>query len=153
MNTASRNIVAWSNAYDLGLPEIDSQHRTLFDLLNRAWEAIVARADAKVMLEILQDLERYTLSHFAAEETFMRVMNYPQFAEHKKSHDAFSARIEFERRAIEAGAANISLELVRFLKDWLVDHILVADKAYAESLKRRKQPPSLLGRFFRRFAR
>ena len=38
--------------------------------------------------------------------------------------------------------------MLTFLKDWLVDHILVADKAYADAQQNRKAPTSFWRRFF-----
>ena len=65
-------MVAWSSAYALGLEEIDVQHKMLFDLINALWDHIVQQSP-KEGATPLGELERYTLSHFTAEETFMRV--------------------------------------------------------------------------------
>ena len=86
-------------------------------------------------MEIVEELERYTLSHFVAEETFMRVTNYPDFVEHKQSHDAFAARVAKEKTAIKTGGMGLSFSLLRFLFDWLSNHILHADKSYARYYK------------------
>jgi hemerythrin-like metal-binding protein len=144
-------IAAWSEAYALNLPEIDSQHKVLIDLLNAAWESIGSRADAAVALAIVRDLERYARTHFAAEEVFMRALGYPHLDLHKQAHDAFVGCIEAERAAVEAGAATLSIELVRFLKDWLVDHILGADKDYSYSVLQAAERRPLLARYFKRF--
>ena len=41
------SIVAWKDAYSLGMPEIDDQHKVLFELINELWDAIVKRASAE----------------------------------------------------------------------------------------------------------
>jgi hemerythrin-like metal-binding protein len=99
------------------------------------------------VLRTLEELERYTLSHFAAEETFMRVTNFALFDAHKAQHAAFVMRVAKEKAAVVAGQT-ISFDVLTFLKDWLVDHILVADKAYADATRAKAEPPSFWKRFF-----
>lgn len=142
-------LVVWSDEFSLGMPEIDAQHRALIDLLNQVWAAAVKRVDHEVALPILDELEKYTITHFTAEEIFMHEMNYRDFRVHKEEHVQFVARIVAERARISAGAA-VTLDIVHFLKDWLLNHILVSDKKYALEFKQRSQPASMLGRFFKR---
>ena len=141
----------WSDTYNLGLEEIDEQHRSLLDLINKIWQSIVDRSDRDVVFVLVEELERYTLAHFAAEETFMRVTEYPDFPAHKIEHQNFVSRIADEKkRALQAGS--LSLDLMHFLRDWLVEHILVCDRAYADFTRKSKSGEgSVLGRFFRRF--
>lgn len=135
--------VAWSDEYSLGLPEIDDQHKVLFQVLNRLWASLINRASREEMLAIADELERYTVAHFTAEEVYMRAIEYPDFAEHKKAHKAFVDRLATEKRVVLAGG-NLSLDLVKFLRDWLANHILVTDKAYARTSK----PKGRLASFF-----
>lgn len=142
-------LVGWSHDYSLGLDEIDAQHKSLFEIINKTWQAIVDRADREHILQLVEELEVYTLAHFVAEETFMRVTEFPEFDAHKQAHQRFIARIAAEKVAIIAGG-HLTLDLMHFLRDWLVDHILVSDKAYAD-FTRRNKGGSILGRFFKRF--
>lgn len=147
--TTGMSLVTWSDEFSLGMQEIDAQHSVLIDLINQVWIAAVKRPDRAEALRILDELEKYTITHFTAEEIFMREMNYRNFREHKEEHAQFVARIVEERAKISAGAA-VTLDIVRFLKDWLLNHILVSDKEYAQDFKLRSQPTSTLGRFFKR---
>jgi hemerythrin len=143
-------LIKWSDTYDLGLEEIDEQHRSLLDLINKIWQAIVDRSDKSVVFGLLEELEKYTLAHFVAEETFMRVTDYPGFPEHKVEHQKFVARIAVEKKRALLGES-LSLDLMHFLRDWLVDHILVSDREYANFIEKAKtKERSLLGRFFSR---
>lgn len=146
----AKALIEWSDSYSLGLNEIDEQHKSLLDLINKIWQSIVDKSEKEVVFGLVDELERYTLAHFAAEETFMRVTNYPDFPAHKREHQAFVSRVVDEkRRAIQAGG--LSLDLMHFLRDWLADHILVSDKAYADFTQKSKpREGSLLGRLFRR---
>ncbi len=139
-------LVRWNENFKLGLDEIDEQHHSLIDLINRIWQAIADHADIAVIVELTGELEKYTVAHFTAEEEFMRAANFPGLADHKQEHDEFVARIAKEKtQAIQSGA--FSLNLLRFLRDWLINHILRSDRKYANFTQ---EKPSALTRLFRR---
>ena len=145
------SLVAWSDEFSLNMPEIDAQHQVLIDLINQVWGATIAsKPDAEKTIRIVEELEKYTLTHFTAEEVFMRKMNYLNFKPHKQAHDQFVARVSDEKKKIIAGQ-RMSLDIVHFLKDWLINHILVSDKEYAAQYKQKAAPASTLGQFFKRF--
>lgn len=124
--------VDWTQHHALGLDELDAQHRLLFELTNDLWHHLVRRSARNEVLVTLGLLERYALSHFATEETFMRVTAYPHMAAHMAEHAAFIERITHETAQIAAGHA-LSLDLLTFLKDWLGEHIEVADMDFART--------------------
>ena len=144
-------LIVWEQKFSLGLDEIDEQHQSLVGIINRIWASIIEKSEKSVVFSLIEELERYTLAHFAAEETFMRVTDYPQLGRHKQEHQDFIARIAEEKeRAMAVGS--LSLDLMYFLRDWLVDHILASDKHYAEFTHRAKaERGSIIGRLFRRF--
>ncbi len=142
-------LVVWQDSYALGLEEIDRQHKMLFDIMNRLWAAILDNAEGRRLNTILEDLEHYTVLHFTEEETFMRSIGYPDFDGHVAYHQKFVRKLMEEKEAAHAGRT-ISLELIHFLRDWLVNHILVEDKRYAAQFRSEQGSSSLLGRFFAR---
>ena len=99
----------------------------------------------------LEDLERYTVLHFTEEETFMRSIGYPQIDAHVALHRRFVQKITEEKAKTEQGERT-SWELLHFLRDWLVNHILVEDKRYVAQFHTEKRSTSLLGRFFARLS-
>lgn len=143
-------LVGWNQNYSLGMPELDAQHKMLFDLINQLWRGIVANADNPAQLKVIEQLEHYTLTHFSAEEDFLQAIEFPGQEAHQQAHAAFTRRIAEEKQAILAGA-KVSLDLLHFLNDWLVNHIQGEDLAYAEYSARRKER-SMLGRFFKLFS-
>lgn len=145
-----QHLIDWNPAYSIGMDEIDDQHRVLFDIINHLWEHVIHRERGGGVLDTLDELERYTITHFTAEETFMRSHGYSGFDAHKQQHDHFINRVRNERITIEAGGP-VSLDMVNFLKDWLINHILVQDKAYAREFESKKL--GVLGSFFARLLR
>ncbi len=138
-------VVQWSDALHIGIPEIDCQHQGLVDTINTLWEAIVRQADNAEVSRILDELQRYVVSHFTAEEALMRVQGYPRFEEHREEHGAFQARIARARLALKAGEVP-ELALLHFLTEWLVKHIQVGDRDYAEFFASRRKSRSVLSR-------
>ena len=76
-------LITWGEKYCLGLDEIDEQHQALVDIINRIWQSIILRSDKQAIFSLIAELEKYTLAHFAAEETLMRITDYPRFEKHK----------------------------------------------------------------------
>jgi hemerythrin len=116
--------------FEIGIAEIDAQHRQLFKLLSemKGWTGTDLEHEAS--LHILNELTEYALIHFAVEESVMRMLHYPNtlahIAEHKRFKDAldiFRHRLVKEQR---------SIDLVDFIKSWLVDHIDRVDRAYVD---------------------
>jgi hemerythrin len=144
--------VAWSDDYALDLPEIDEQHQYLFQLINEVWLAVANRADRDTALGVISALEHYTVTHFAAEEAFMREQQYSRYHEHRAEHEKFVSRVVLEKSGVKAGGF-LSLELVHFLRDWLVQHIRFTDRAYADEFRDREKAAmkGSLAKLFRRF--
>ena len=151
MGVRDAAIVTWNDAYSVGMLEIDEQHKALFETINRLWTVLVSgKGDNVEVLRLIGELERYTVAHFTAEEAFMTQAGYPDLAAHKVLHKNFVQRIADERQGVVQGKS-LSLDLLHFLKDWLVDHILVQDQQYAAYCREDKKRTTGLGGFFKRF--
>lgn len=90
-------LVTWKSSYALGMSEIDEQHRTLFEIMNKMWQAIVHNEKQSTMVEILQALELYTVQHFTEEEVFMQSFNYPNFDKHILLHRHFIQKLPMRK--------------------------------------------------------
>ncbi|GBG03784.1 hemerythrin [Azospira sp. I13] len=145
-------IVAWNDAYSVGMQAIDEQHQALFTTINRLWSAIIGKGSQEQVSLLITELEQYTKAHFAAEEAFMDAAGYPGLPEHKELHRTFVSRIAAERQKVSEGKT-ISLDLLHFLKDWLVEHIQVQDQRYAAHCRQNRQQKEGggLSAFFKRF--
>ena len=124
-------IFQWSDEFSVGIPEIDIQHKALFDLGNLLNDAIRSRRGSAACLDILRQLVDYTRIHFALEESLMRVANYRGFDDHKALHVQLIDEVEVLQQKVEAGKAAISFELLQFLRLWLTKHIMNSDQEYA----------------------
>ncbi|MDR2208025.1 MAG: bacteriohemerythrin [Azoarcus sp.] len=121
----------WSDQFSVGIPEIDEQHKTLFDLINMIHTGILDHKGTAACVEVLNELVDYTRVHFGLEETLMRVSKYPEYEDHRGLHRELVSEVVVLQEKIHSGKAAISFELLYFLRTWLTKHILGEDMKYA----------------------
>ena len=128
-------LVQWTDKLATGVPLIDQQHKMLVASINDLHRAMrQGRADQS-LLEILDALYDYTVSHFSTEEQFFTHSAYADTRNHIDIHRNFTAKIAEFRAALAGGTAKVSMELLEFLKDWLIHHIQGTDQQYAEPVR------------------
>ncbi len=126
--------VTWNDSCKVGVNIIDDQHKTLFEAVNTLFDAMNAGHGREKLGEILTFLGNYTRDHFRTEEELMRKTAYPASADHKRIHDDLLHKVQ-ELVAKQASGSNLlSLEVLKFLKDWLAHHISQEDKRLAEHI-------------------
>jgi len=125
----------WDEKFATGVKEFDTQHQKLFAMANELHDAMKTGKGANVIERLLTNLERYTLTHFGAEEKAMTEMNYPGLAQHQQQHKAFVAKITEFKTQMATGKTTLTMNVMNFLKDWLVDHIQKMDMQYAPYLQ------------------
>jgi hemerythrin-like metal-binding protein len=128
----------WSDDFLVGVAEIDEQHRRLFDMIGRFYEALSAKAPARQALgELLRGLAEYTQYHFSTEERLMARFEFPRAQAHHEQHDDFVRRVTDMADRFSQGHLLLSLEATAFLRDWLTSHILGNDKQLGRYLTSR----------------
>eukprot|EP00761_Pharyngomonas_kirbyi_P013725 gb/GECH01013754.1/.p1 GENE.gb/GECH01013754.1/~~gb/GECH01013754.1/.p1 ORF type:complete len:341 (+),score=99.33 gb/GECH01013754.1/:1-1023(+) len=137
-STRKRSIsFKWSEQYMLGILFIDRQHKRLVELI------VDLSSNKKKMAKqgverwhvghILDELLQYTKIHFKDEEHMMDMYEYPYRKPHKKVHADFVKKVSQAREDfINDQHAQLAEELLQFLQEWLVSHILRIDKRLVE---------------------
>ena len=128
-------IVEWSANYELGIEQFDDHHKHLVELINLAFESFTGEASRDELGALFDELLDYVTYHFTAEESWMQEHNYPEFQKHRDEHDHFCRRVIEIQKDFRKGMANITLEILQFLMNWLTDHILGSDADYARFSK------------------
>lgn len=131
-----RTLVEWSDRLAVGVREIDEQHKRLVDLINDFSDAMYSGNGKHVLGAALMALEEYASHHFHTEERLMERHGYAESAEHKHGHALFSATIRRLRHRFDSGHAEIAVEVLFFLREWLVTHILKADRELGRAVSR-----------------
>lgn len=128
----------WDDQLATGIPEIDSQHRGLFQLLEELRARSGVEPDESGLLTVRQLLS-YADLHFSTEERVMRESGYPDLSRHETAHRALQESttesltriLDHHLREAEVGA---------LLEAWLVDHIREEDLPLARWLKSLPNP-------------
>lgn len=120
--------IEWTEKNEVGIRQVDEQHRELFALLNRLHAATVEGQEQSMLVGILNELVDYTVYHFDVEEGLMTKHEYPDYDAHKAEHDKLTTQAVDLQRQFQDGSATISFELLDFLHDWLMDHTMDTDR-------------------------
>ncbi len=129
--------LTWTHDLELGVPEIDRQHMRLVGLLNALEAGVRDGYSRRILGSILSDLARYTVCHFTFEERLMETYRLPFAEEHKEEHRRLTAEVLNFKLRFDIGNADVSDELLLFLRDWLTGHILGTDRRLVETLLER----------------
>jgi hemerythrin len=116
------------------LGKIDSEHQRLIELINELHAAMAAGQGRPVLEKILNGVAAYTFTHFANEEDLMRKHGYPGYEAHKAEHDKLVAQVRELQADARTSKLGLSLDVMHFLKQWLMKHIAVVDKKYTAHL-------------------
>jgi hemerythrin-like metal-binding protein len=127
--------IEWISDYSVGVRQFDEEHKQLISFVNKLNSSILAGGTHFVMKEILTSLVNYTKIHFRHEEDFMLLYDYPNREKHKMEHEELTAQVTDFYNDFISGKSKITLSLLKFLSDWLVNHILSTDMAYKDFFK------------------
>ncbi len=118
----------------VNIRELDDQHRRLLGLVEKLKAAMRQGKGKEELQKIFDGLVTYTASHFASEERLMLAHGFPEYEDHKRIHAAMTARVLDLQRQYREGRLGLSLEVLKFLEDWVGKHIQGTDKKYGPFL-------------------
>jgi hemerythrin len=127
-------LIQWCNELSVGISSIDEQHKKLINLINILDSSFVEGKANDVLADIFDELTTYTIKHFGYEEELFAQYDYAEYKTHKDEHEELIKQVlKLQKKNID-GDFLISLEVLVFLKNWLLNHIMKTDKAYASFL-------------------
>lgn len=119
--------------YLTNIPLIDEEHQQLFDYANQVYDLLHQEFIADKydnIADVLGKLRDYTKKHFADEEAYMESIQYKKLFSQKIQHNAFIQKLEeWDLESIDASDNQDETiqEMLNFLTDWLIHHILELD--------------------------
>jgi hemerythrin len=138
MSLLNEDFLSWDDRYNVGLGFMDEQHIRLVEIANDLHKGIFAlehegfeKSRSESFSEGMSAAVEYVKTHFSAEEELMRAIDYPQYAEHKGAHEEFVRRVLQAGMRFQRGDSQVGRQFVYFLRDWLLEHIAIVDKALA----------------------
>ena len=128
-------LISWKDSLNIGVGEIDEQHKKLVALINKLFDAMSQGKSKEIMQAVLSELSNYVITHFATEEKLMKQLGYEDYDYHKQEHKFFIDKLNEFKIKYSSGNAALSLEVLNFLKDWLLKHIIGTDRKYIPLFK------------------
>jgi len=130
-------LIAWKEVYQTGIVVLDKEHQGLVEQINRLGEAIREKRGEDLLGDILQALADYTESHFEHEERLMQDYGFPGLPEHRQKHQELRDTVQAMKARSEGATEGLARELYKFLRGWLLEHIVEVDKQYGAYLESR----------------
>ncbi|HEY9164255.1 MAG TPA: bacteriohemerythrin [Magnetovibrio sp.] len=121
-----RQALPWNNDLLVGIEQLDNDHRKLVSLVNEMSDHALNSHQVDAVLDALIE---YTQDHFAREETVMEACGYPMLLEHQTVHRNLAAKVTgLAKTWRNSEDPEVMVELLDFLRGWLVKHIMETDK-------------------------
>lgn len=129
------SLFAWDDSLSVGHGFIDNDHKKLVTMVNSFHEAMEQGRGNEVIGKVLNNLAIYTKEHFAREEAEMQRIKYPKYQLHKLEHEKLLKQVTGLQADFTGGRVMMTMEISKFLRDWLVTHIQQTDRQLALALK------------------
>jgi hemerythrin-like metal-binding protein len=123
--------VEWSDAYRVGIREIDEQHSRFLQILNSV-QATDFAADPDSPKAALTDLGEYAAFHFQTEERLFAEFGYAAASGHIGEHREFERKIAEFREGYRSTRTFNPAVVADFLRDWFIRHILISGRKYVD---------------------
>ena len=138
---ASDTIITWQKSYSVNIPLIDSQHMELINLTNKLYRSCLKDNEysKEIFMEVLQGALSYVGYHFSVEEKIMERVNYSGINAHKTEHKNFVKMVLATIEELAKDSTVNPMNFVKYLKNWVLNHIAVSDTALGNYLIRLRQ--------------
>ena len=125
-------MIKWDDKYSVGISMIDEEHKKFIDIINKVIVAKEHNDNPEGVREVLYEMIKYALNHFATEETYMIKFNFPEFQLHRNEHLDFTDKAVANINKVINGDYQVANELLEYLKQWLLNHIQKTDRKYID---------------------
>lgn len=126
--------IDWIEEYSVGVKQLDLQHQTILNELNKLYLIFDSASEAQELLSILNGLIDYANQHFTTEEALLEKYKYHDLNTQKSEHNLYQLKINGFMQRIESEGHTVILETIGFLADWWMGHIQGCDKEYTRYL-------------------
>lgn len=123
--------ILWDQSYSVGNADLDNQHKKWIEIINRLHDNLMSPTfKPESGTQALEEMLVYSLTHFTAEERYMKEIGFPGLAAHMSIHAAFRKKVENIISSLRSGQFILDREIMALLMEWLGRHILDTDKKY-----------------------
>jgi len=129
--------IEWTDAYKIGIPSLDDDHRKLVDVTNHFFAQAESGTDKPALSATLDEIVRLLDTHFQREEVLLDRHDYPDRLNHSSTHR--QEMLELQRFVESYKDGSLSLDLTvahaEFLSRLLVKHIVEDDLPFKSTIR------------------
>ncbi|WP_295297395.1 bacteriohemerythrin [uncultured Brachyspira sp.] len=131
----SNLFIKWRPIYETKHKIIDNQHKELVNIINELYLSTINNGESNgAFIKAVKKCIDYTQYHFKTEEKIMDLINYSDAENHKAMHKNFCVELVNQIRRYEEGQPFVANKFLKYLKDWLLEHIAFRDKIFVEEV-------------------
>ncbi len=130
--------IEWVSEFQIGVPEMDDQHKKLIETINFLYDKHQANASKMDVMGAFDRLMSYAQKHFKNEEDLMEKIAFPNVQTHKLTHDRFIRKMKTYYTDFQTTQDRLPDGFFTFLKVWVSSHFKGIDAKYAEHMAARK---------------
>ena len=124
----------WDDALSVKVAEFDEAHKKLIVMISNLHAAMRQGKGKELVSSLIKEMKTYAQEHFSQEESFMKKYEYSALGAHQEMHKMYIEKVAGFEKDAEAGKFSVTIDLLDFLKHWLVRHIKETDAKYAAEL-------------------
>ncbi len=123
-------VIKWRDSYNTGVEAVDLEHRKLVELIEAMHTSVRDKEPKETVEQVINELVEYTQDHFKNEEALMQNEQYPELDEHKIEHRTLIEEVAVFKERLLNNFPDGRQDFYRFLREWLINHILDSDKKF-----------------------
>lgn len=127
----------WKKDFELGIAEIDDQHKTLIAIMDKLRGLLYNPSNSTAftsgdkeggnIMKILDEMADYANFHFTAEENHLRQFDCPGLRPQLIQHEFYRKKTRSLKNKLAKGEISVAYEALDFLENWFISHILAED--------------------------
>lgn len=136
-NREDNLFIKWNPLYETNHKIIDEQHKELVNIINELYISTIDHKSNKneAFIKAAKKCIDYADYHFKTEEKIMDIIKYSDSANHKAMHRNFYNEVVNQIKKYQEGQPFVANRFIKYLKDWLLEHIAFRDRILVDELK------------------
>jgi hemerythrin len=126
--------IIWSKDFSVGNSTLDQQHFKIVSFINELIEKPTFKNQAEA-LDCITKMLAYSVEHLDYEEQLLNDYDYPDAKSHAIIHQFYVTKVKNFLKSSFHCDDNFKNEVLSFLKDWWIYHILEEDMKYRSFLE------------------
>lgn len=135
-------MIRWNKVYETGISVIDFQNKELVGAINEFYKCIFTESIKEEAETFIRKMVIASAKLFSVEKGLFDTHEYYEDEKnsHLEDHDIFLKMLTDTLQKIKQGDYLASYKLADFLRTWIVEHMINADRKFAEFVSQHKIP-------------